>query len=460
MNPSNNNQKKEYAPVDNQEEIIQGSGGRTSPYYEHSGKTSTLCTQSSNQIQFRAHDIVPTVPGAMNEAIMLNPNVYQNPISFPTIPIQYPYHVRDQDYPNYTLHSYPPQQMHSYAPMIFSGSPDCPHHQNYQQPFNISFGNASVMQSGNQPEASSAARNDNRVITTFPPSVTLSMPSSSSYVQHFSQQFNNVQPPQPTSIMSNQEYSASSEALSSSHRTLSASQQLQQQQVTLQDLRSVLHLTTEQAAQQLGMNLATFTKVCIDNNIIMWPHRQIYDLRNRMQYLEHLVSTLGAPNHNTDINSLSDKRESYLCQIRELRSHIEYIKDQAMSASVSRYHSNEGVHPSTNKDGASSRRSYPPSSTTGSSSPTNLLNSTVDNNQKSCLSAVKKKRKRRHDTTYDHRTGWIANCSNCGKVGKYRHPSAGRGFQHTSGGKYCGYYLINPRREGQCDDTTCEQKIT
>ena len=44
-------------------------------------------------------------------------------------------------------------------------------------------------------------------------------------------------------------------------------------------------------------------------------------------------------------------------------------------------------------------------------------------------------------------TGWIAGCSRCGKLGKYRSPAEGRPFQHSTGiGSYCGYFRLNPRR--------------
>ena len=43
--------------------------------------------------------------------------------------------------------------------------------------------------------------------------------------------------------------------------------------------------------------------------------------------------------------------------------------------------------------------------------------------------------------------GWIAGCSRCGKLGKYRSPAEGRPFQHSTGiGSYCGYFRLNPRR--------------
>jgi hypothetical protein len=62
--------------------------------------------------------------------------------------------------------------------------------------------------------------------------------------------------------------------------------------------------------------------------------------------------------------------------------------------------------------------------------------------------ANSKSKRARHKTSYDLKTGWVANCSTCGKVGKYRHPTQGRVFQHSSGtGKYCGYFRDNPRNE-------------
>mmetsp|Transcript_6758 Transcript_6758/g.10174 ORF Transcript_6758/g.10174 Transcript_6758/m.10174 type:complete len:438 (+) Transcript_6758:200-1513(+) len=48
---------------------------------------------------------------------------------------------------------------------------------------------------------------------------------------------------------------------------------------------------------------------------------------------------------------------------------------------------------------------------------------------------------------HSQQTGWVAACSRCGILGKYRPPSEGRPFQHSTGvGAYCGYFRVSPRR--------------
>ena len=417
------------------------------PYYQHNYETGTA-EQYSHSIQIYNATVEPNT---------LNPNYYQNSNSFPTISTQYPDHYNNQDYLNSISYPPPPQQVFNNAPMIFNGCPNFyyPHQQYYQQPYHSSFGNAIGMRNNaNQSEESSAVRNDNRVFPTFPSLV--SVPSSISH---------GAGAPQLAYIMSDQDQRSSSAPMSTAPLGLPDPRQQQHyddatpnNDVTLQDMRSLFHLTIEQAADQLGVNMATFTKVCRRHKIIVWPHRQIQGLQSRLQNLENLLSKLRDPNRNS-ISNHDKIREAYMNEISSLKLHIENIKDQAVSAALMSSKVSRHCDDTTGKSDGASVRSYPPSSTTRSTS-ASFLNSAVSSTQNSSLNTVKKKRKRRCDTTYDHRTGWVANCSNCGKVGKYRHPSAGRGFQHTSGGKYCGYYLINPRREGQRDDTTCEQKST
>ena len=56
----------------------------------------------------------------------------------------------------------------------------------------------------------------------------------------------------------------------------------------------------------------------------------------------------------------------------------------------------------------------------------------------------------RKDSSYNLKTGWIADCHACGREGKYRPPTEGRPFQHSTGmGKYCGYFRVNPRRASE-----------
>jgi len=56
----------------------------------------------------------------------------------------------------------------------------------------------------------------------------------------------------------------------------------------------------------------------------------------------------------------------------------------------------------------------------------------------------------RDSTTYDFETGWVADCHKCGREGKFRAPSEGRPFQHSTGlGKYCGYFRVNPRKAAE-----------
>mmetsp|Transcript_277 Transcript_277/g.505 ORF Transcript_277/g.505 Transcript_277/m.505 type:complete len:295 (-) Transcript_277:600-1484(-) len=65
--------------------------------------------------------------------------------------------------------------------------------------------------------------------------------------------------------------------------------------------------------------------------------------------------------------------------------------------------------------------------------------------------------RRRKSTSYDLHTGMVAHCNRCGKLGKYRQPTTGRAFQHSTGeGRYCGYFNVDPR-PGSLDELRAQK---
>jgi hypothetical protein len=103
---------------------------------------------------------------------------------------------------------------------------------------------------------------------------------------------------------------------------------------------------------------------------------------------------------------------------------------------------------SDTSEGESSNADFPGGSVTSNDNFEKVKNSIDTNSVTSSESVDSAAKRRRCKTSYDYKTGWVANCSTCGKLGKYRHPTQGRVFQHSSGtGKYCGYFRDNPRRE-------------
>ena len=422
-----------------QQDNIANAGQYLDQQYNSIQHPSVMCAYPHHMRQSCVALLEPrTMPfSSIPVEVMQNPNVYRNAINFTTESSQYPHYFHQ----NPAWNRCPPQYYARHASALDNSNPVLyyyPHQANVL-PLYSSF-NSCVSQSESQ-------------ITESDSSNLLSPPVGScvhQYGQAFSQEgtvpqaANSVNEPNISCFAPLTSTSTSASPPQQQHNATTS-----KNNATVQDIRSVLHLTTAQAAKQLGMNMAAFRKACRDNNIKAWPHRQIQGLQNRLHSLEQFVSALGKSSRHDSITNIDETREAYTDQIRSLKAHIEDIKDQAFS-SVSK--NNEKVlNPPATDDH---------STLIATGKTASFLSTRVDNKHQSCLNVIKKKRKRRDDTTYDQRTGWIANCSKCGKVGKYRHPSAGRGFQHTSGGKYCGYYLINPRREEEDVDITCEQKST
>lgn len=173
--------------------------------------------------------------------------------------------------------------------------------------------------------------------------------------------------------------------------------------ITMDDLRRYFHMPINDVAKQLGTCTTAFKKICRKNNISRWPYRQIRSLTKNIQTLEEAVLS----------NTLStDLQNAYVAQMIEHRNAI-----------------NELVHnPNTIITIHKKKR------------PADISGEQNSHEQR-------KQRPVREETTYGLDTGWVADCSNCGKMGKYRPPSDGRPFQHSSGvGKYCGYFRVNPRQ--------------
>ena len=207
--------------------------------------------------------------------------------------------------------------------------------------------------------------------------------------------------------------------------------------VTLRDLQSLFHLTLVDAVKHMGMCTTLFMKICRKNNILKWPYRQIHSLRYKIRSLERFLSS--------DIDITDSVRASYQNQINALNASIESVKDNAVVKS--KVDNNQSQNIGGDCDGRSERSdscSEGSFATDYGSSSTQVV-PTLPEKDGEVRHGHKRKR---YNTTYDYRTGWVAKCSTCGKFGKYRHPSEGRVFQHSSGsGKYCGYYRDDPIRE-------------
>lgn len=169
--------------------------------------------------------------------------------------------------------------------------------------------------------------------------------------------------------------------------------------ITIDDLRRYFHMPIAEVAKQLGTCTTAFKKICRKNNISRWPYRQIRGLTRNIQNLEQAVLH----------NSLSEElQNAYVSQMIEHRNAINELMR----------------NPNTIVTVHKRKRS---------SDPTEGEN---------------KRRRPRDETSYSMQTGWVADCSKCGKLGKYRPPSEGRPFQHSTGmGKYCGYFRVNPRQQ-------------
>ena len=192
--------------------------------------------------------------------------------------------------------------------------------------------------------------------------------------------------------------------------------------ITVNDLRELFEFPLVEAAQRLGMSMTLFKKICRRNSIPNWPYRKINRLVLRMQSLEQCI--VGNPG-----TLPSAVKESYSIQIESIRDEIKRIKEEAVCPTMSE--SNQSLDSadttSVNESG----------------------NSAVDTSMNSSeRDKITQKKRKRFETSYDYKTGWVADCSTCGKVGKYRGHEQGRLFQHSTGtGRYCGYYRINPRRD-------------
>lgn len=226
--------------------------------------------------------------------------------------------------------------------------------------------------------------------------------------------------------------------------------------VSIEDLRALFHLTLVDASKQLGMCTTLFKKICRKKNIEKWPYRKIHSLMSRVESLQQYLA-------EGEATIPEGVKKSYSDQIAVLMDKINTIKEgyvelpapagdeegsnpSLSSLSSSSLDQTDGDSTSSGgethvigKDQNTAKRKSMESSQ--SSSP--KVSSNEDNHNKHS-----KSKRARHKTSYDLKTGWVANCSTCGKVGKYRHPTQGRVFQHSSGtGKYCGYFRDNPRNE-------------
>jgi hypothetical protein len=161
-------------------------------------------------------------------------------------------------------------------------------------------------------------------------------------------------------------------------------------------------------------------------------------------------------------NNVPDSvKKSYRDQIESIKMKIDKIKDEAVESNSNKTRSGDDELFDSSSNNSSDIEDSSDielkslehvedhirsSSSEGSEKRRVSLQSASSND--TCSNKEANPKRKRYNTSYDFKTGWVANCSTCGKVGKYRHPTQGRVFQHSSGtGKYCGYYRDNPRRE-------------
>ena len=236
----------------------------------------------------------------------------------------------------------------------------------------------------------------------------------------------------------NEDVILKSDALSSSSRSYDSTNnricaQNTVSSVSAEELRSLFHMTIVEASKKLGMCTTLFKKICRKNNISKWPYRKINSLVNKKNSLEQYLFD----GHHIIPDSV---RQSYNEQIEIIKAKIEKIKNGAFPSSLKR--SLEDDKTINAEDQIDNESQFPVKPQGKVSESTNTKNDHISKELSS--------KRKRHKTTYDSKTGWIANCSTCGKVGKYRNPKDGRVFQHSLGnGSYCGYYRDNPRKVGE-----------
>ena len=247
--------------------------------------------------------------------------------------------------------------------------------------------------------------------------------------------------------------------------------------ISSDDLRKLFHLPLVDAAKKLGMGVTVFKALCRRNNISKWPYRSIH---SKMKIINDSVKFLAA----SDYTVPDCLKESHLNKIKDARKKIEEIKENAVHKSTLHDDVETSTSHSGTDDGETSDQDGDSISDIGKISNTSSVNSESSKyyvaedegsdenedprkrNLAECLksgtanndiwlsilnsseeSVVSRKRKRKRSSSDLASTGWIANCTTCGKVGKYRGPSEGRPFQHSyGGGEYCGYFRNNPRR--------------
>ena len=221
--------------------------------------------------------------------------------------------------------------------------------------------------------------------------------------------------------------------------------------VKVDDLRKLFHLPLSEAAKKLGMCVTLLKNICRKNSISKWPYRKIQSLMRKLHSSEGYLAEGGD-------KVPESVRISYLDRIASMRNEIEKIKENAVKKvpdqSIRTPSSNNIIYDANNLMMASLQPGN--ISNNANIKKTNCelsLGAGYSSAPPANIDEEQLSRKRKRPISRDLiSTGWVANCTTCGKVGKYRSPSNGRAFQHSYGsGEYCGYYRINPRRIGLAD---------
>ena len=201
--------------------------------------------------------------------------------------------------------------------------------------------------------------------------------------------------------------------------------------ITVESVRPLFHKSLAEAAQHFGICSTLFKKVCRRLNIKKWPYRQINCLANRVDSLEHSLAQQRNLPEMTKI--------SYREQIAVMKERIEKIKNDSISPSA------DGK-PAPTGSTERSPSSEPRESHIGSSHVGQQLSSIVVS---ASGSITKSKRRKIGDEAVgvnNHRTNWVARCSNCGMMGPYhQHPGEQLRPHVLESGQLCGHFCNDPR---------------
>ena len=242
-------------------------------------------------------------------------------------------------------------------------------------------------------------------------------------------------------------------------------------------IQSLFHLPIVEAAQKCGMCTTAFKKACRKNNVYKWPFRQVMSLRNEIDALQKMLDN-NLPSNAERAATLQNQIQESQKNLDRLTQHPDFLqieklqKKRDLASSLAKKHGYKinalvggnillGQHGIMVAD--SDMFDDHCSQTTAAlmnAAANNALHELEDPNSATAAPAANnnirvmssessyssRHKRARDSSSYNFNTGWVAECSKCGRIGKFRSPQEGRPFQHSNGqGKYCGYFRNNPR---------------